>query len=194
MGVHLPALGATALVSLWICTCLNVNPIRLQNVLGHRLQSSRTVHFERCAPTGGPSGQDEIRITSRVIGVEVRDKSYPQVGGLKRRDVSVENSRLGATHDTWSEIHEIGAIVDNDGGRRTGTFRIGHGRARAEQHHPRPGSAYLRRLARWLLWCGCYRHQNQSREAHNPCEFHGSIVGNRTTGAAPLYSAVLRDS
>src|SRR5713226_8423924 len=175
MGVHLPALGATALVSLWICTCLNVNPIRLQNVLGHGLQSSRTVHFERCAPAGGPSGQDEIRITSRVIGVEVRHKSYLQVGGLKCRDVPVENRRLGATDDARSEIDKIGAIVNNNGGRRTGTVRIGHGRARAEENHLRPGRAYLRRLTRRLLGCGCYRHQHQSREAHNPGEFHGIL-------------------
>ena len=97
MGVHLPALGVSALVSLGICSCLNVDPIRLQNVLGHGLESRRTIHFERCAPTGGPAGQDEIRIASRVIGVKVRRKSYLQVGGLKRRDVPVENSRLSAT-------------------------------------------------------------------------------------------------
>src|SRR5262249_15287652 len=90
MGIHLPALTVTALVSLLICTRFNVDPICLHNVLRHSLQSSWTVHFERCAPTGGPSGQDEIRITSRVIGVEVRHKSNLQVGGLKRCDVPVE--------------------------------------------------------------------------------------------------------
>src|SRR5205807_9343499 len=105
--VHLPALGVTALISLWICACLNVNPIGLQNVLGHGLQSSGAVHIERCTPTGGPSGQDEIRITSCVIGVEVRRKSYFQVGRLKHRDVPVEDSRFSATHNTGSEIHEI---------------------------------------------------------------------------------------
>src|SRR5260370_16851851 len=114
MGVLLPAIEVTALVSLWFCTCLNVDPIRPQNVLGHGLQSCRTVYFERCAPAGGPSGQDEIRITSRVIGVEVRRKSYLQVGGLKRRDVPVENSRLGATHNTRSEIDKIAVLLNNN--------------------------------------------------------------------------------
>src|SRR5215467_1865506 len=89
MGVHLPALGVTTLVSLCICACLNVDPIRLQKMLGHGLKSSRTVHFEGCAATGSPSGQDKIRIASRVIGVEVGHKRYLQVGGLKRRDVPV---------------------------------------------------------------------------------------------------------
>src|SRR5260370_38389165 len=108
MGVRLPAIEVTAMVSLWFCTCLNVGPIRPQNVLGHGLQSCRTVYFKRCAPAGGPSGQDEIPITSRVIGVQVCRKGYLQVGGLKLADVPVETSGLSATHDARREVDEIG--------------------------------------------------------------------------------------
>src|SRR5215471_10271920 len=151
MGIYLPALGVSALVSLRICTCLNVNPIRLQDVLGHGLKSGRTVHFEGCAPTGSPSGKNEIRIASRVIGVEVGHKSYLQVRGLKCSDAPVENSGLSATYYARSEIHKIDAVVNNNGGRRTGTVRIRHGRARTQQHDPRSGYVSQRRLARWLL-------------------------------------------
>src|SRR5258708_17359727 len=104
MAIHLPALRVTALISLWIGACLIVNPIRLQEMLGHGLQSSWTVDFERRAPAGGPSGQDEIRITGRVIGVEVGHERYLQIGGLPRGDGPVENRRLVAANDTWSEI------------------------------------------------------------------------------------------
>ena len=72
--------------------------------------------------------------------------------------VPFENSHLGATHNTRSKIDKIG-IVNNNGGRRTGTVRIGHRRARAEQHDLRLGCVFLRRLARWLLGRGCWRYQ-----------------------------------
>jgi hypothetical protein len=64
--------------------------------------------------------------------MEMRQERDLQVGGLKRRNVPVENSRLGATYHTRSEINQIGAIVNNDGGRRTGTIGIWHRRARTE--------------------------------------------------------------
>src|SRR5215467_14170679 len=120
MGVHLPALAVPSLISFRIRAGLNVNPIRLQNVLGHGLQPSWTVHFQRRAPAGSPAGQDEIRVASRVVGVKVRHKSYLQVRGLKRRDAPIENGRLGATYNSRSEIDKIDAIVHNNGRRGTG--------------------------------------------------------------------------
>src|SRR5215469_4473522 len=104
MCVDFPAVAITALVSLCVRTCLNVNPIRLQNVFGHGLQARRTIDLERYAPPGGPPRQDEVRIASRVIGVEVRHKSHLQVGRLDGRYVPVANSRLSAAHDSRSKI------------------------------------------------------------------------------------------
>src|SRR5262249_42791448 len=134
VGVHFPASPDNTLVSLRIRTCIDVNAIGLQDVLGHRVQSSRTIYFEWGAPTGSPSGEDQIRVASGMIGMEVRHKSYFQVGRFEGRDAPVEKSSLGATHDARSEIDKIGTIANNDGGRRTGTVRIGDRRASAKEH------------------------------------------------------------
>jgi hypothetical protein len=66
--------------------------------------------------------------------MEVRHKGYLQVGGFEGGDAPVEKSSLGASHDARSEIDKIGAIVNNDGGRRAGTVRIGDRRAGAKEH------------------------------------------------------------
>ena len=50
VSLHFPAIGEAALVSVGIRTCLDVDAIRLQNVLGHRLQTSGAVNFERVRP------------------------------------------------------------------------------------------------------------------------------------------------
>lgn len=105
--------------------------------------------------------------------MEVGHKGHLQIVGFDCRNLSVESSGLCSAHNAWSKINKVSTIVNNDSGCRTGTIRIGNRRAGAEEYHLRPARAYLRRLARWLLRCGCYRHQHQSREAHNPVEFHG---------------------
>lgn len=83
-----------------------VRPVRrpdrlvcLQNMFGHGSQSCWAVNFEWRVPASDPAGKDEIRITRCVIRVEMRHKSDLQIGGLKGRDVPVENSRLRTTHD-----------------------------------------------------------------------------------------------
>jgi hypothetical protein len=89
----------------------------LQNVISHGLKSGRTIHFQRCVPAGTPTSQDEIWVTGRVIGMEVRHKNHLQVGGLELSDATIENSSFGATDNTRSKIDKICAVVNNDGGK-----------------------------------------------------------------------------
>src|SRR5215471_17462600 len=144
MSVHLPTLRDTALQSISVCTCFNIDPPCLQNMIRHRFESRGTVHFERYTAAGRPSCEDEIRIANRVIGVEVRSKSDLQVGRLKGGNAPVENSRLCPTHHTRSKIDEIGVLVNHNGSRRTGAVRIGNGLACTEQYDLRAVCAFLR--------------------------------------------------
>src|SRR5215471_1803682 len=100
MRIDLPTLRIGALVSVPTSTCLDIDLVCLQYVLGHGLESGRTVDFERPAPAGCPSGQDEIGIPRGVIGMQVSDKRYFDVCRLQRRNVALENGRFGATHNT----------------------------------------------------------------------------------------------
>src|SRR5215469_4754993 len=102
------------------------------------------------------------------------DESYLQIGGLKRSDVPVENSRLRTTHNTWPEIDNISGIVNKDGGRRTGTVGIGYGRGRTEQHNLRPERTCLRHFARRLLRHS-RRHRDHSRQEDDAGEFHSLL-------------------
>ena len=95
--------------------------------------------------------------------MKVRHKGHLQIVGFQLRDASVKNSGLGATHNTRSEIDKIGTIGDHDGGRRTGTVRIGHRRAGAEEYHLRARWAFLWCLALRLLWVGVDHQQHQKR-------------------------------
>src|SRR5260370_29614523 len=121
VGVHFPAVRYSTLVSLWVCAGLDVDAIGLQNVLGHRVQSGRTIYFERRAPTRSPSGKDQIRITSRVVGMKVRHKGHLQIAGFQLRDAPVKNSGLVAAPNARSEIDKIHTITAHDGRLRTGT-------------------------------------------------------------------------
>jgi hypothetical protein len=103
--------------------CLDVNAIGFQDVLSHPLQSGRAINFQRRAPARCPSGEDQIRIASRVIGVKVRHKSHFQVTWFECRDASVDGRALSATNYAWPEVYEIRTVVNNNGGRRAGLDR-----------------------------------------------------------------------
>src|SRR5215470_192924 len=107
VSVDSPAIRDGALVSLRIHASVDVNAIGLKDVLGHRAQPSGPVYLERSVPARRPSGKNQIRIASCVIGMEVRHKRHLQIGELKYRNAPLEKSGFGATHDTETEIDQI---------------------------------------------------------------------------------------
>ena len=123
--------------SVGIGACLDVDPISLHNVIGHRLQSRGTIHFERDLPARCPPAENQIGIAGRVIGMEVSHECHLQIAGFGRRD-SPEGSSLGAANDARSEIDKVSAIINSDNGGRARTIRVGHRSARAEEYDPRP--------------------------------------------------------
>jgi len=64
----------------------------------------------------------------------MRHKSDLEVRWLKGRNAPRQDSRFCTTHDPRSEVHEIGVIVNDEGGCRAGMIRIGYGRASSEQY------------------------------------------------------------
>ena len=93
----------------------------------------------------------------------MRHKGHLQIAGFQLRDASVKNSGLGSAHNARSEIHEIGTVPDHNGGRGTGTVRIGHRRSGAEEYYLRARWAFLWCLAPRLFWVRVDHQQHQKR-------------------------------
>ena len=87
--------------------------------------------------------------------MEVCHKGHFQVAGFQRVMPRVEKLLLGTTHNSRSEIHQIGAIANDDGGRRTGTIRIGRGNT-VPKYHFCSCLPFFRRLAFPLLGLSSY--------------------------------------
>src|SRR3984893_17795177 len=118
VGVHLPTIGKATLVSVGIRTRLDVHAICLQYVLGHRLQTTWPIDLEPDCTAGCPSTKDQVRVASSVIGMKVRHECHFEISGFDCRNVSLEGCGLSAAHNTRSEIDEVSAIINNDGGGR----------------------------------------------------------------------------
>lgn len=68
--------------------------------------------------------------------MEVGDKCHLQIARFNGWYPSGEGSGLSTPHNAGSEIHKIGAVVYNNGGRWARTIRVRHRCAGAEQHYP----------------------------------------------------------
>src|ERR1700730_7300941 len=146
VGVHSPAIRETALVSVGIRACLDVDTIGLQDMFSHRLQTSWTINFERNCPARCPSTEDQIRIAGSVIGMQVRNECHFEIAGFHCRNFSVESSGLGAPHNAGSEINKISRFAHNNSSRGARPIGVGHRCPRAEEHYLRacwPLARYL---------------------------------------------------
>jgi len=56
--------------------------------------------------------------------MKVRHKGYLEISGFDCREFSFEGCGFRAAHNTWSEIDEMSAIINDHGSRRTGTVGI----------------------------------------------------------------------
>ena len=63
---------------------LEVGAVRLEEMLGHRLDSRWAVDLQRDAPSEHPGSENEIRVADRVVGVQMRHEDDAQVGRLQR--------------------------------------------------------------------------------------------------------------
>jgi hypothetical protein len=132
VGVHFWAVRETALISPGIRTCLDVDAISSQNVLGHRLQSRRAVNVERNCAARYPAGEDQIGISGSVIGMEVGDERYLQTAELAV--IPLLRRGLSAAHYACSEVNEVSSFINGDHRGRAGSVRIRHWRAGPEKH------------------------------------------------------------
>jgi len=110
----------------------DVLPIRCQNVIRHALQPRGTVSPERILSPRDPRTEDQVRVASGVIRVEVRQKGDSEPRDIESLD-SRRAGRSGSPDDARTEVDEVRRPVDHDSDRRTGARRIGVRRPRPQQ-------------------------------------------------------------
>ncbi len=117
---------------------LHVGFVGLQQVLRHRLEPGRAEHLDRHIPLQHPGREDEVGVAQRVVGVEVRDEGGRELRGGEASDAGAAG-RHGAPDDTRPEIDQVRCVIHDDGHAGPRAIGLGVGRARAQQHDPRPG-------------------------------------------------------
>jgi hypothetical protein len=156
------------------------------------LQTSWAVNFQRDGPARCPSTKYQVRVTSRVIGMKVRHERYSEISGFDCRKFSFEGCGFSAAHNTWSEIDEVSAIINDDCGSRTGTVGIGNRRTGAEEHHLRPCCECLNGRALWrsfLRMDSVAEPQHRTKHEHETTDpFHDpDIITTTPSSVADSY-------
>ena len=80
--VHLVAVGERPLVAVRIGARLDVDPVGLEQVLGHRLDALGAVHLERHLPADRPGREDQVGVADGVIGMQMRHERDAQFDRL----------------------------------------------------------------------------------------------------------------
>ena len=132
-GLNFVRLDERVLLTALRHAIVEIDAIRSEHVLRHLLQPARPVHLQRCVSPGDKRRDDEIRITHRVIGMQVRDERDLQIAGAQSAH-AFRDSAGRASNDARAEVDEIRCLVDDDCRRRPRAFGIGGRRAGAEQN------------------------------------------------------------
>src|SRR5262249_35491617 len=112
--------------------------------------------------------EDEIRIATRMIGMEMGHKSHLEIAGFDCRYTALEGSGFGAAYDARSEIDKVSPIINSDNGGRATAVRIRHRRARAKKYNPRSYRSLRRCLTRMPSRSTAQRqHQNSEKRPKN---------------------------
>ncbi len=135
--VHATALRKVVLVTVGVGARLDVDAVRGEQMLRHRLHALRAVDLEREFAADRPRGKDEIRVANRVIRMQMRRERDAQLHRVECGDFLVAERRARAADDAGAEIDEVGDVVDDDCGRGAGTFGDRTRITGAEQHHQR---------------------------------------------------------
>ena len=101
--------------------------------------------------------------------MKVRHECYFEIPGFDFRKFSFEGCGFSAAHNTWTEIDEVSAIINDNGGRRAGTVGIGNRRTGTEEHHLRPCCGCLNGRA---LWRNFLRMDSVAGPQHRPKHEH----------------------
>jgi hypothetical protein len=112
----------------------------VDQMVGHCFQATRSVDLQRVRSSEDPGREDQIGVARRVIGMKVGDKRDLQILRPDRRD-AFRRGCGGAAHDPRSEIDEIGAVVDDNRGRRPRPFGVSSWGTSSEQDNLRPAGS-----------------------------------------------------
>ena len=112
MCIHGVAFGnLTAATRLGIRAGREINPVRFEQVFGHRFDARRSVNFEGNAPSKHPRREDQICISHRVVRVKMRHEGDAQIRRFERFDPPIHNGGLCAPHHSGTKIDEVGRVV-----------------------------------------------------------------------------------
>src|SRR5882762_1512603 len=85
---------------------INVSNVRLQDMFCHVARSWRAINLKRLLPSNNPGGQDQVGKAQSVIGVEMSEKSDPEVYCFQPSDSSLASSRC-LPDDPGAKINKI---------------------------------------------------------------------------------------
>src|ERR1019366_3474379 len=103
------------------------------DMLRHVAGSWRAINLKWFLPSHNPGRKDYVRETERVIGMQMGEKTDPEVYRFQPLDTFLV-SRRSLPNDPGAKIDEIRSTVDDDGCTRSGTFRVRQGGSRAKEN------------------------------------------------------------
>src|ERR1700731_3586187 len=141
---------------------VNVSPVRLQEMFCHVACSWWAINLKRLLPSNNPGRQDQVGKAQSVIGVEMSEKSDPEVYCFQPSDSSLASSR-SLPDDSGAKINEIRSTVNDDACRRAGALRIRRG-----------GSSTKENDLRFLGWSALRRQNAMPDEKKQNRQSQGS--------------------
>ena len=106
---------------------LEVGTVRLEDVIRHPLDSAGTINLQRHAPSKYPRCENQVWITHRMVGVQMRHEDRSQVDGIQRGNAPINERRLRTPDYSGSEVHQVRGAIDDDGCRRSRAVWIRRG-------------------------------------------------------------------
>src|SRR5262249_41526106 len=92
------------LIPVSVRASFDINAICLLEVIGHRLQAFGTVYLERNAPAYCPWREDQVRVSKRVIRMQVSYERHSQPSWFERGDPTRKRS-AGTPNNARPEVN-----------------------------------------------------------------------------------------
>src|ERR1700704_4499940 len=134
MNIHFVSGGIGVLQPL--SSVLNVDLIRLQEMIGHLLRSGRTVNLQRLVSPHDPWRKDDVGKSDCVISVQVGDETGLEVCRLQSVYPFVA-SRCSSPDQPGSKVHKIRNTVNNNCCARPTTLWVGQRSSGPQQNNLR---------------------------------------------------------
>src|SRR5262245_28074686 len=154
-----------------------------KDMLRHRLDTLRTIHFEWHSAPDDPRREDEIWIADGMVRVQMGRKRHPQVDWFECLNAVLADRGVGTAYDTWTKVDEIRRSVDHNCRGRPRTIRVWTRGPSPQHHHLRCGHRSVDRLrARRVAQ---QAHQQNHRE-----QVTTTPLDHRNSSCSPIANVV----